>query len=1174
MYLSELNLQGFKSFANKTAVKFDSGITSIVGPNGCGKSNIVDALRWVLGEQRASLLRSSAMQNVIFNGTSTRKALGMAEVSLTIENNKGILPVEYTDITITRRLFRSGESEYLLNGSTCRLKDIVELFMDTGMGPGAYSVIELKMVEEILNDKNNDRRRLFEEAAGVTRYKEKRKQTLRKLDDTVQNLTRVDDLLVEIRKKVRSLQNQASRAQRAKEYQEKLRNLELAFTKYEHDRMQEELKPVRERIIEAEKEKQAVLQHLDRLSEEEKIAREKLDAREQALSEARLQMSSVMNRIRENETTIRINKEKINNEKEVILQFERDIEQAENDITDYTRSKVSAEKVLAERSEELKKAEKELAEIKEKFNQANQEAARLRKESSEINEKQNRLNEDLNRLQSAKIRLESRQESVSDDLERIRKEQEKARSHIETSREELERLTKESDKAKKERDDAERELESLRKNREKATARINELKDRLREERSSADSLKSERELVQQIANSQDVFPGSVRFLKGKKQNFKRLQVLSDVFATDEKHAVALEAALGEAVNYLVVENVDEAENAVNLLRENGKGRAAVIPLDQFQNGMIKAKPVPGSIAKQVNCPDECRLLCDYLLANICLTDSVKDGMARAIKENVTCVTLSGDVVFPGGILKSGSKDKNIGVRVGLKDRIKNLDKEISKAEKALAKTESEIESVQQELSGMNEQIYRERLREADGRQRRADQQKTAAESQAGMHSRALGDLEKREADLKNQQVNGSDELESLEPKMNEIRENLKQFLEDSLTLRSKLKEAEEARHRTQSVMQDSRVAEQRLRSESESYRREISQSEQSIKTIKDRLEVRAGQAKRSREKIIELTETTEGREADLKQLQEERKKASENLEQTEEATSKQRGRIRSIEEESKNQQRKKDINTDILHQLEINQNRLEMQLKTVEDHIWETYGLVVGQIDQEMPEDTDPGTVKSTISGLRERLKNIGEVNPLAIEEYEEEKERLSFYEEQINDLREAEEKLRSTIREINQTAQQRFNETFKEIRENFRKVFNLLFEEDDECDLVLDHKDDDPLEHKIGIIAKPRGKRPSSIEQLSGGEKTLTAIALLFAIYLVKPSPFCILDEVDAPLDDANIGRFTNLIRQFSDETQFIIITHNKKTMDKSEVMYGVTMQETGISRLVGVKLEGLEA
>lgn len=1168
MYLAQLDLHGFKSFANKTSVRFDTGITAIVGPNGCGKSNIVDALRWVLGEQRASLLRSSAMQNVIFNGTATKKALGMAEVSVKVENNLGILPLEFSEVVITRRLYRSGESEYLLNGSVCRLKDIVELFMDTGMGPGAYSVIELKMVEEILNDKNNDRLRLFEEAAGVTKYKEKRKHTLRKLDETKTDMLRVEDILVEIRKKVRSLQLQAKKAERAKEYSDQLYVLDLGWNRFEYDRILDELKPLRESLIRSEKEKSELIHEFASLEEEERLAREELDLRETNLQTTQKAVNALFSQIRDSETSITLNNQKIESEKNVILNFESDIRQAELDITDLKRRKEISSKLVQERSNLLTTASEEADKYQELVKGVELEVTELRRKIANFVKEQEQVNRELTELRTSRVRLESRFENTAEDLARISNQKQELDEQLFIASKDIEMLDAQLVKLNSGKENFALELRELKEARTNLSATINELKDNLRTLMSKSDALIAERELLRQIAQSQESFPSGVQHLLKLKEKFPLMDVVTDIFSTNSTLAAALEASLGEVCNMIVVESVNDAIALFEQLITDDKGRIGIIPLELVQQ--LNTTLYPESIAHQVSCDSKFTQLRNLLLGNVILSDSLNDA-TEALKNNAFLyVTHKGDVISPSGVIKSGSTQKNLGIRVGLKSRMESLSKAIENNDESILRCKEDLSEKENKLKSLNEAKAEEQLKQAELSIRKAENQKNTISSQKVLFEKNLQSLTEREHQINAQTASSKEQIKELEPRIEHLNARLEGIVEEQLHLRNELRDKESHFQRIQQSLNEAKLTYQRLVAESEGYKREVAQAEQGISTIKQRLEQRAEQAKNSRTRISELQHETELFTEHLEKLRLDKKQADSLFEEAQEKASRQRGRIRSLEEQIKQMHRKREINSELLHQLEIRQSRLEMQSKTLLDYVWETYGKMIEQIEERLDEEIDPNTVKTTISNLKERLKSIGEVNHLAITEYEEEQKRLDFYEQQINDLYEAEEKLRETISEINKTANERFSTTFDAIRTNFKRVFNMLFREDDFCDLVLREKSDDPLDNKVEIIAKPRGKRPSNIEQLSGGEKTLTAIALLFAIYLVKPSPFCILDEVDAPLDDANVDRFTGLIRQFSTETQFIVITHNKKTMEKAEVMYGVTMQETGVSKLVGVRVD----
>ncbi len=1167
MYISDLNLLGFKSFADKTHVKFDSGITAIVGPNGCGKSNIVDSLRWVLGEQRPSLLRSASMSNVIFNGTAKKKALGMAEVSLTFVNDKGLLPVEFSEVTITRRLYRSGDSEYLINNTPCRLLDIMDLFMDTGMGSDAYSVIELKMVEEILNDKNNDRRHLFEEAAGVTRYKEQRKKTLRKLADTRKDLQRVEDILVEIRKKARSLEIQAEKAEKARTYKDELEVKDKGITLLEYQKIQDELQPLIQQIEKAEKEKEEITNKAARLEKEDEAARMELLKKERAQAEAQRMVSQVDSAIRDAKTESRITAEKIENEKKVIQQYSADITSGEKDLKDLKDLLDSNVKKLDSFEDDRKKSENILKESKTKYTDLQQQYSKERAELYEQEVQLSSISNEINKLQESRIKIESRLENTEGNLQRIDTEMEDLDKLISDLSKEQGDVEQQLSKLFEEREKLEEELESQRDKREQFAAKQNEVKDQIRELQSKAESYRSEIQLLNELASSNEAYPNSVKYLVEKQRfDFKLMSPVSELFDTDEDHAVALEAALGSALNYIVVRTLDDARRAASILREQKKGRATFIPLDQLAPSYEVADH---SLFDKVKCKSEFFALKQLLLGNVILMDDAAD-FGQMKDKSVTGVTRDGEVFTRQKFYKSGSKSKNAGIRVGLNDKIEKLEKASKETEKEMQNLQSYLAQIQDKQEKLDISGLSNQLKDLEQQVRRTEQQLHSMNSKVQVYQKNISELVNRKDTLKGSEGSAQDELQAIQPRHEQLQEAYLEAESQVSSRKEKLAELEENRSLAQSRYNDAQLKHQDLKNKLENIEREITRAENGIESLNHRIENRQKLIRESNERIQDFEKRTGELADSLKDSEQKKNEADEALQKAEEAAAVQRGSINELEKNLKEVRRQREVNMELVHHLSMAREKFEMQSQALSDHIWETYGILMNQVEVKLPEDTDIQETKARISWLRQKINSIGEVNMLAVEEFAEEKERLTFYEEQIQDLQEAEEKLMQTIDEINETAIERFNSTFEDIRTNFQNVFKTLFNEDDYCDLIIEENEEDPLESKIEIKAQPKGKRPSGINQLSGGEKTLTAIALLFAIYLVKPSPFCVLDEVDAPLDDANIERFAKMIRNFSKETQFIIITHNKKTMEKAEMMYGVTMPETGVSKLVGVRMD----
>ncbi len=1169
MYLAELELHGFKSFAQKTTVKFGNGITAIVGPNGCGKSNIVDALRWALGEQRPSLLRSNAMTNVIFNGTATKKPLGLAEVSVTIHNNRGILPTEFDDLTITRRLFRSGESEYLLNRVPCRLKDITEMFMDTGMGSNAYSVIELKMVEEILADKNNDRRKLFEEAAGVTKYKEKRKQTMKKLDETRTDMLRIEDILVEIRKKVKSLQIQAGRAQRAKQYEEDLVRLDKAISRFEYDSIQSELVPLMERILTSEKEKEELNRLFEQFEQQQLLGKDTLSVRETEQTHALRQVTRLNEQLRDCETTIKISSERISAEENVISQYESDVSLSEIEIRELKKAVSKSESDLKIAEEFLSETKSKLDRAQESLDVAREEVSGFRSESERLSEAYRDANTAMSTCQNKKVRTESRIEGNEDELLRLNRHIETLQNEEDAFNEEQNKIRFESEQALDAYEIAKSRHAEAEKERDRLRMHVEELKDKFRSYESKREALQNEVSLLQSLSKSDDALPFPVKHLKQFAQQFDRFELVADLFSTTEELSIALEAVLGDAVNFIVVDTVSDARKAFEILKSDKKGKTTVVPLELL--GRTGSEPIDGSLYFEVNCAPKYEPLKKLLLGNTRVFESIDQALEQTLPHvGFIGVTPVGELIHHGGILRSGSAQKNEGLRVGLLDRIKKLEQQLEQTELQIDDSKGQLDTAQQKRNQLPVESLLQKVKDADQHLRTIENRQNSFNARKQVYERNLNDVQDRKKRLLEAKATLQEELEAIEPELVRLQTQLEQVLDKQHRLRSDQQKSEDALNRIQSRFSEAQLGYQQAQNRVDNTNKDIERSKVGIAGIMKRLEHRAENAKRSKDLILSLKKEIDNKQTELEGLRRDKVDLDTALNEAEERVLIQRGRLNQLDEEIKSNRRKREICLEVLHQLEMTRNRYELQVKSLSDHVWETYGLLMDQVTDPMPDEIDPSAVKEQIHVLKERLKNIGEVNKLAISEYEEEKVRLDTFESQMNDLNQAEDQLRQTISEINQTANERFSQTFDAIRANFQNVFHTLFQETDHCDLLLEDNADDPLDRRINIIANPRGKRPSNIEQLSGGEKTLTAIALLFAIYLVKPSPFCILDEVDAPLDDANVERFTSMIKKFSNTTQFIIITHNKKTMERSEMLYGVTMPEVGVSKLVAVRME----
>ena len=1171
MYLSRLELHGFKSFATRTVIDFAPGITVVVGPNGCGKSNVVDAVRWVIGEQRTRILRSSKMENVIFNGTARRRPLGMAEVLLTVENTHGVLPTEYTEVTLGRRLYRSGESEYLLNGVACRLRDITDLFMDTGMGAGAYSVIELKMIEDILSDNAQDRRSLFEEAAGITRYKLRRTQTLRKLDGTQVDLTRLRDLTEELDKRVQSLRRQAQKAERYKACETRLHELELALARVEYDRLavqaetltaglrrlQDQMEAYNVRLSQAEAGLEVLrTRHLER--EQTLVARQAdLNAHHETVRGLEADLRLVAQRL---ETLARDLERTGREQQEANLLragHERTAECLAADLAEATPA-LDAAQVALETALGLREAaraeaaarQQDLAAARRREQQAADERAEHRRRLDRLTSRREMLEQDLARLHAQTAELKENAADLEARVHETARCREAARAGAADAREALEAA---------ERDHAARAdaLEAAREARRRAERRH--------------DAVAAEVQLLESLLASYEAFSEAVRFLAATPGwSPAPLRTVADVVGCEDDVRPALETALGDRAACLVVATEDEARQALARLADEDRGRATFLVLDRLRP--TPTPPVPGFTALA----DKVRLLdadaapaVAMLLQGWYLVDTFAAALDAAATHPGCFVAPDGTWVDGRGMLHGGGPHTAETGRLGRREQHRVASETLAHHAEDLARHTATVEAAVEALAAVPVAARRATLAAAEQALTRAEKEHDHAAYEREMLARRRAELADRIRTLEAERST----LDKAATPLAEALQAADAALAQARTTRAEAEAAfERAEERSREAFNhygEAHVAAVEARNRHENLQRDLDRTRRTIADLTRRAEdcgtrleqLRAEQAReqvRRDELEARIGTVQQGRQA----LDTAAATAGDALMETKAAISEQEAVLREIRRER--EQALREENQHAIRLAEI-QTRTEDLLHSIEAD----FGLALRDIPVDVAAGFDEPAARDEVRDLRQKLRNMGPVNALALETYEEESARLDFMTTQLQDLEQAEATLLDTIREINTTASERFNRTFAAIRENFTRLFKDLFGEAADAEVSLADPND-VLESPIEILARPRGKRPSTLAQLSGGEKTLTAIALLFAIYLVKPSPFCILDEVDAPLDDANIGRFMNLIRSFSGATQFILVSHNKRTMEAADRMYGITMQEQGVSQLVGVRFD----
>lgn len=1180
MYLSNIELLGFKSFPLKTKIEFADGMTGVVGPNGCGKTNVLDAIRWVLGEQRVSILRGGKMEDIIFSGTREMKPLGMAEVQLTVINNRNVLPTEYSSITITRRLHRSGESEYLLNNVPCRLKDITELFADTGMGANAYSAIELEMVEAILSDKADQRRVLFEEAAGITKYKLRKRAALRKLEATENDLLRLSDILSEVTTQVNSLRRQMRKAERFKALDEQIRNNTLVLLKDSCRKITADLRQVQEEKRVSEIKLAQVAGEIDKWELMREDARSRVTELTAQLNEVRSQMEAASARYHQFNNDVSVTSEKI---KSAEMNNESDLEEIE-----------SSQRKREQLQEEQSGSAARLSELKEELERCEQEAEQAEQMLAEklaMLEEARRTSQDSQRdlfeIEGRKSISEMSDRQLAEQIEISQAELGALNDKIEAARGALseagEIVGKDAEtlqSAQASKNSLEEKLTALENELADIRAKLDEANAAFAEARMEVKSVETHVGLQEEMIAHYEGYGSGVGALFAEETALPGLiDTVANLIKPNEQFLRPLEQALAKKAEYVLVENREAAERGIQYLRENDLGRATFLIKDKVPSQSSipvdeAIKNVDGFLCKaseQVLVAEQHREVVDLLLGNVLLARDYTAAreIQEAASQPCSIVTLDGHLLESNNTLQGGGESS--AQLLGRDVELAQLKEKLGAAMGAATSAEELVQSLQQKRADLTA-ARADLVREIDA---------TAVSYSEAQLSAARHELELKQ---------GREQLRHLEEQLAGQRARVDELLNRRETLRQdssrlagdtdgKRAEFESQQERVDEIEREAnqatRVHEQlklrsiKLRAEVDSLTSAISRTSELIAELEAARENKQQARALRHDEILRLKKHRGDLQVDLESvsLKKEELKSSEM-----ELTTQQGGlaeKQSDFEDLLKRARKERDIEADKHEQLLVAETEGKARYEDISRQLRDSYQINVSELA--LPEPLSPETVtelQTELTEAREKQEQIGMVNMLALEEYDRESQREEFLRKQIEDLTTAKDNLKTTITRINGTARKMFMETFDQVKVNFRQVFAELFQ-GGEADLRLED-DSDPLESPILISARPRGKRLLNISQLSGGEKALTAISLLFGIYLVKPSPFCILDEVDAPLDDANVGRFLKIVKVFSERTQFIIITHNKRTMEQCGRLYGVTMQAPGVSQIVSVDFE----
>lgn len=1200
MLLKKLEIKGFKSFGDKVMIDFTEGVTGIVGPNGCGKSNVVDAIRWVLGEQRTKNLRSDKMSNVIFNGTRARGPGRTAEVSLTFNNNKQILPPEYSQVTITRRYHRNGDSEYMINFVPCRLKDIQDLFLDTGIGSDSYAIIELKKVDEILNDKENARRGLFEKAAGVSKYKNRKKQAMARLDGVDKDLNRVNDLLAEIEKNLNSLERQAKQAERYFRLKEQYKKASISYA-YQRIKRERDAFLLLNDKLENETGKKEELQRLE-ANKEVVLEQKKQEVLqyEQHYSQKQKKLNNHLGQLRnlENEKKLKnerlsFSTEKTSSLKEQITQDSENKDNVYQSILQLEAQRGSAEKMWQELELELQNYKEVLEEQRERTAEIQQMATNKESFYKQKEQEAFQLNKDYEikqtQLSAAKQELEKITSTDSQQNEELARYQLEL-TQIEKDLTEVNLRLKDWKEKEEQRKQEVQTLEET----------VEHIREKLSGKTREKDAKQNEYNLTKSLVDNMEGFPEALKFLKKNTEQWSKTtpHLLSDMITTrDEKYRVAIENYLEPFLNYYIVQNAADAYQAIQLLSENQKGKANFFILDHIlPNSQVIDQSLGEKLPEAVHALEVTdfdppyRPLFEHLLANVWLVpqtmfnDPAEHEISTLLKSSdvaINLVSLHGEIIRRVTTVSGGSVGAFEGKRIG---RVKNLEKlseEINLLVQEIEEIKSHLSVQQNNLqTRKQDQTFRTAIQENqqevkhfEGLMISLNTKQEQLQSLLTQNIQARDEITERVATLQ-------EEISDLLPQTANQKSTLEDLADEVETLKEQLLVENESLQMTSSRYNQHNITYHQQQNKLATIDQEIGYKQQTLTNLENRLvkyrqelvqvEVEAGQ----------LLDSQESQDTLIEELQSKTETYSEEVKAAEKEYYAIRKLVNDLDKELRELQKNKESLSVILNELQNKIHETKINLTTISERLSVEFQVNIDQLMLDVQEDDSLAPdenlseveLQAEVESIKRKLEKIGTINPMAMDQYKESKERRDFIVEQKDDLLKSKESLLQTIAETEEYAKNAFLEAYEKIRANFLTVFRSLFSEEDTADLQLTDPEN-PLESKIDIIAKPKGKRPLTINQLSGGEKTLTATSLLFALYLLKPAPFCIFDEVDAPLDDANTEKFNQIIKTFSKDSQFIIVTHNKRTMASTDIMYGVTMREQGVSTVVPVDLRALD-
>ncbi len=1179
MYLKSIEVHGFKSFANKIIFDFHNGITGIVGPNGSGKSNVADAVRWVLGEQSVKQLRGSSMQDVIFSGTQNRKPLGYAYVAITLDNADHSLAIDYPEVTIARRLYRSGESEYLINGTVCRLRDVHELFYDTGIGKEGYSIIGQGQIDKILSGKPEERRELFDEAAGIVKFKRRKNEAQKKLDNEKQNLLRVTDILAELEKQVGPLERQAEKAKVYLKKKEEMKTLDVNMFLLENSHIQEQLEAVTEKHRIADDDLTKTKEKFEHIKDEYDRIAQSIERLEEAITKEREQLSSTSEMRGKLEVQINVLKEQIkaaDDNEAHFMQREKNIraqiQEREEEKKTFADEKKQYDDELAQMNAQLEAARTKLFEMQKQMEEYNENIESGKRTIIDALTERATIKSKAGRFDSMLEQLNIRKAEMSSKLLRARSDEQQQEEAISQLEEEFKKVNEQI----RELNDRQSSLEE--RNHE-ITDILSEKDQKLRDTQVLYHQEKSKLEAISNLTERYEGYGNSIRkVMEQKASNRGIIGVVADIVKVEKRYETAIETALGGNIQNIVTDDEETAKKMIEFLKSNKFGRATFLPLTSIENPqefktpeVLEEKGVIGMACDLVTTDRKYKNVAKAMLGRIVVVDHVDHAVkiARKFDYGIRMVTLEGELLVPGGAI-SGGAFKNASNLLGrrremdeLEKKVKDFLRQVDKLLDEIEQTKAERTQIRQELEHVKATLQAKFIEQNTARLNVMQAQEKKNETGKGFEKlqEEQTEIENQIREIQEEKQRTAEELKNSEEMEKNIQEQIAQMQTALDELR--ISEATEADAHTQMNTEVEKVLQKQdfMQQNIDRINMEIGRVTAELDEILENMNASKEEVSRKKDNIAELEKTIE---ASYTSQDENQEKLKRDTEKKQELTERQKNFFTERESLSDRIQ----LLDKEVFRLNAQRERLQESLESQINYMWDEYEITLSVAAKlRDPEMTDLPGMKKQIVALKDDIKKLGDVNVNAIEDYKVLMERYSFLSNQHDDLVKAEETLQGIITELDTAMRNQFNEKFAQISSEFDKVFKELFGGGHGTLELME--EEDVLEAGIKIIAQPPGKKLQNMMQLSGGEKALTAIALLFAIQNLKPSPFCLLDEIEAALDDSNVGRFAKYLHKLTKHTQFIVITHRRGTMERADRLYGITMQEKGVSTLVSVNL-----